>query len=122
MVVGLMEYLISPVAKPRMTKRDTWLKRPATSKYWAFKDEVRLLGIKVPLCGAHITFHMPMPNSWSRAKREKMVCRPHQVKPDADNLVKALFDALYENDAGIWDFRVTKVWSDKGKIEVKCGG
>ena len=114
-----MEYLILPVAKPRMTKRDTWLKRPATTKYWNFKDEVKRLGIKMPLSGAHIIFHMPMPKSVKGSKREKTLGRPHQVKPDADNLIKALFDALYENDAGIWDFRVTKVWSEKGRIEIK---
>ena len=34
----------------------------------------------------------------------------HQQKPDADNMIKALMDALFTDDAHIWDFRVTKVW------------
>ncbi len=32
----------------------------------------------------------------------------HQQKPDADNMIKALMDALFTDDAHIWDFRVTK--------------
>ena len=114
-----MEYKVLPVPKPRMTKRDTWLKRPATTKYWKFKDEVKKLGVKINLGGSHIIFYMPMPKSWSRSKRLKMTGRPHQVKPDIDNLMKALMDALYKNDSSIWDCRITKVWANDGKIEVK---
>lgn len=101
-----------------MTQRDTWKKRPSTTKYWNFKDEVKRLGIRLPLGGARITFHLPMPKSWKRTKREKMEFRPHQVKPDIDNLVKALLDAIYENDAVVWDLRATKVWGSEGKIEI----
>lgn len=31
----------TPVAKPRMTKRDKWAKRPCVMKYWAWCDLVR---------------------------------------------------------------------------------
>ena len=42
---------------------------------------------------------------------------PHQQKPDLDNLIKALFDAVNEDDSHIWDLRgVSKVWGDDGKI------
>ncbi|WP_100117023.1 RusA family crossover junction endodeoxyribonuclease [Klebsiella pneumoniae] len=37
-------------------------------------------------------------------------------KPDADNMIKALMDALFTDDAHIWDFRVTKVWGESGQI------
>lgn len=106
-------YDITPVAKPRMTRSDKWKKRPATAKYWAFKDEVKRLGIQVPESGAHVTFHMPVPGCG-----KDRVGKPHQQVPDVDNLVKALLDAIYEDDAHIWDIRATKLWSDKGMIEV----
>ncbi|MCY4883811.1 RusA family crossover junction endodeoxyribonuclease, partial [Salmonella enterica subsp. enterica serovar 1,4,[5],12:i:-] len=38
------------------------------------------------------------------------------AKPDFDNMVKALMDAIYEDDAHIWDSRVTKLWGEKGQI------
>lgn len=114
-----MIYNICPVSKPRMTQRDKWEKRPATTKYWNFKDDIKNLGIKINLGGSHIIFHMPMPKSWGRSKRLKMIGRPHQVKPDIDNLMKALMDALYKNDSSVWDCRITKVWANDGKIEVK---
>ena len=34
---------IIPRAKPRMTRADTWKKRPCVVKYWAYKDELRRL-------------------------------------------------------------------------------
>ena len=29
------------VAKPRMTQSDKWKKRPATTKYWKYKDDLK---------------------------------------------------------------------------------
>ena len=34
-------YNITPVAKPRMTKRDKWLKRSVVEKYWEFKRNIQ---------------------------------------------------------------------------------
>ncbi|MGP0674847.1 RusA family crossover junction endodeoxyribonuclease, partial [Citrobacter freundii] len=42
--------------------------------------------------------------------------KPHQTKPDFDNMMKALMDAIYEDDAHIWDSRVTKLWGERGQI------
>ncbi|WP_288365609.1 RusA family crossover junction endodeoxyribonuclease [uncultured Marinobacter sp.] len=111
-----MKYPITPVAKPRMTRKDKFAKRPATAKYWAFKDECRLRKISVPESGAHITFILPMPKSWSAKKRAEMDGQPHQQKPDKDNLEKALLDAVYDEDCKVWDSRVTKVWGEEGAI------
>lgn len=49
-------YEITPIGKPRMTQRDRWHKRPATAAYWAYKEQVRLLGIRLPESGYHVTF------------------------------------------------------------------
>lgn len=35
--------------------------------------------------------------------------KPHQSKPDKDNLERALLDALFEDDAHIWDSRARKL-------------
>lgn len=112
-------YSINPVAKPRMTRRDVWLKRAAVLRYRAFCDEVRYQKISLPESGYHVTFVLPMPKSWSKRKRADMAGRPHQQKPDKDNLEKALLDAIFTDDCRIWDGRVTKVWGDVGEIIVE---
>lgn len=106
---------ITPVAKPRQTRSDKWKKRPAVVAYRAFADHIRLLAKKkkltLPTHGADIYFYLPMPQSWSEAKRRKMANEPHQQKPDLDNLVKAVFDALCEDDCHIWEIRASKRWA-----------
>ncbi|CAM8324105.1 RusA family crossover junction endodeoxyribonuclease [Enterobacter asburiae] len=109
-------YDITPVSKPRMTQRDRWVKRPATAAFWAFKAEVRQLGICLSESGYHVTFIIPMPKSWSQKKRAQLNGQAHQQKPDKDNLEKALLDAIFDDDSRVWDGRVTKLWGEKGQI------
>tara|TARA_R110000787_G_scaffold194120_1_gene305704 strand:+ start:18725 stop:19087 length:363 start_codon:yes stop_codon:yes gene_type:complete len=112
-------YPVNPVSKPRQTQRDKWQKRPAVMRYRAFADECRLRKVELPESGAWVVFHIPMPASWSKMKRAMMKGKPHQQKPDFDNLIKALSDAIHKEDSGIWDCRVTKVWAEEGAIEIK---
>ena len=109
-------YGITPIGKPRMTRADKWKQRPAVMRYRAFCDEVRLKNVAMPEQGGHITFVVPMPKSWSQKNRVTINGQSHQQKPDADNMIKALMDALFTDDAHIWDFRVTKVWGESGQI------
>lgn len=111
-------YAIEPVPKPRMLKSDKWKKRPEVLRYWAFCDHARLLKIQLPESGYHVTFVMPMPKSWSQKKRGVMNGKPHQQRPDKDNLEKALLDAIFDEDCRVWDGRVTKIWGEEGKIIV----
>lgn len=112
-------YNITPMGKPRMTRADKWKKRPEVLRYRAFCDHVRLLGVELPEAGAHVTFILPMPLSWSKKKRLQHDGQPHQAKPDCDNMLKALMDAIYADDAHVWDCRVTKVWGETGQIIIK---
>lgn len=118
-----MEYKINPVAKPRMTRADKWKKRPATTKYWKFVDQCRLERVILPCFNSHVTFILPMPVSFSRKKKDRLNGKPHMQRPDLSNLLKALEDALYQEDSGIYDIHITKVWGLVGKIiieEEKC--
>ncbi|MBG3071635.1 RusA family crossover junction endodeoxyribonuclease, partial [Proteus mirabilis] len=45
--------------------------------------------------------------------------KPHQQKPDKDNLEKALLDAIFDDDSRVWDGRVTKVWGERGQIIIQ---
>jgi len=118
----MAEYLITPVGKPRMTRSDKWKQRPPVMRYRDFCDAVRLNKIRLPESGAHVTFVIPMPPSWSIKKRTNLASQPHQQKPDIDNLVKSLLDALFDDDAHIWDVRASKVWGEVGMIIIKSTG
>lgn len=114
-------YNINPVAKCRQTQRDKWLNPPrlCVGKYYAFKEQVALLKLHLPKEGAHVTFLMPMPKSWSKKKRLKMVDTYHKQVPDLDNLIKALGDAVYQDDSCISSISASKVWSEEGGILIQ---
>ena len=108
---------VSPVPKPRMTRSDAWKKRPCVTKYWKFKDEIREHEITLLQPWA-IHFVIPMPKSWSKKKKREFNRTQHQQKPDIDNLVKALFDCIYEDDSHIHTVLATKTWGYVGLIQI----
>ena len=115
---------IDPMPKPRMTRSDAWKKRPCVLAYWAWKKELLLkLGRKTFFQDGllHVKFFISIPTSWSIKKQQAMRGQPHQQKPDLDNLVKALQDALCVSDAHIYEIHAKKLWADQGSIEFFSG-
>uniref|UniRef100_A0A6M3JKR9 Putative endodeoxyribonuclease n=1 Tax=viral metagenome TaxID=1070528 RepID=A0A6M3JKR9_9ZZZZ len=111
-----MIYKIIPYPKPRMVRSDKWKKRACVMRYRAFADEVRRLEITIKESGDFVRFYIPMPKTWSRAKKDRMRLTPHRCRPDVDNLLKSLLDAIFEDDSHIYDIRVKKIWDDEGGI------
>lgn len=110
---------INPVSKPRQTRSDKWKERPSVMRYRAFADELRLkFGERVVPNTLIITFTLPMPESWSNIKKGKFDGRPHQQKPDLDNLVKSVMDALCKDDSYIYAIDADKYWGKQGSIEI----
>ena len=112
-----MIYDIEPCAKPRMTKRDKWAKRPCVMKYRAFKDECNLKGLMIENMNT-VVFRIAMPKTWSKKKKIEMNETPHQQKPDIDNLLKAVMDAVLDDDSHISSISVYKIWAHQGSIEI----
>lgn len=77
----------------------------------------------IPLA-AYITAYFPIPKSASKKKREEMLCGRvmHTHKPDCDNIVKAILDALngiaYYDDSQIAQIHVGKYYSDQPRVEI----
>jgi len=115
------EYPITPIPKPRMTRRDQWLSppRPPVKRYWDFCLQCKLEKVVLPCFGFHVTFILPFPKSYSEKIKKQLDGRPHMQKPDLDNLLKALGDAIYQDDSGIYDIWVTKRWGHEGKIMIE---
>ena len=103
-----------------MTHADTWKKRPVVLKYWAYKDHIRTWAWKNTFNLSNevwAIFYIPMPKSWSKKKKDKMRNTAHKQRPDIDNLLKGLMDALLEEDSHIHTVWAKKIWADQGSIE-----
>lgn len=105
---------VIPVGKPRMTRSDRWKQRPTVMRYWAYKDEVKKqwekAGMPENFDGMFLSIYIPMPKSWSKKKKAKMCGKPHQQKPDIDNLAKAFLDAILDEDKQVYRFGAEKYW------------
>ena len=112
---------ITPVPKPRQTRSDKWRKRPCVLRYRAFADELRAKAGPVPESPLEVDImaHFPMPKSWSKAKRARMLGKPHRQRPDWDNVGKAICDALWPGaDEIIADGGCKKRWGLTGSIAI----
>jgi Holliday junction resolvase RusA-like endonuclease len=100
-----------------MTRADAWKKRKCVLDYWAYKDNLRLLGVQIPE-HHHIIFCMQPPKSWPEKRKLASYGKPMQGKPDIDNLLKAVYDCVLDEDKHVWDVRATKVWAKQDAILV----
>jgi len=123
---------VVPCPKPRMTQRDRWAKRKCVLQFYAFRDAVRkyiahdliITAFPAPTLefeSFDIEFHVPMPKSWPKWKKECMNGTAHQQRPDLDNYLKAWKDSVYKEDAVVWKIKATKLWTDgSGHIVVSA--
>lgn len=115
---------MTPVAKPRMTRRDKWAKRPCVVEYFTYANAIRALAqskrFSIPDSGLYFRFEFPMPESWSRKKQREMIGQPHMARPDIDNCIKAILDPLLKNDSTVWHIAgAEKRWAEKGSITLE---
>jgi uncharacterized cupin superfamily protein len=61
------------------------------------------------------------PASYSKKKRDLLRGNPHRLKPDRDNIDKAILDSLFAQDCTVSDGTLTKRWDDGNgpRIEVR---
>ena len=106
-----------PVGKPRQTRRDRWARRPAVLRYRAWADTARAavlaaLGAhaldQVPL-EVHVLAWFPLPQRRRPGVRPGW---PYRQKPDADNVIKAVCDALWARDELIAGSSCWCSWDD----------
>ena len=95
-----------PAPRPRFSKFGTYNPK----RYTDYKKAVALLAKRVfkptlkPV-KLVVYFYMPIPKSWSKKKRLEAVGQYHIKKPDSDNLLKTVKDALngiaYKDDSQV---------------------
>ena len=69
-----------------------------------------------------VTAYFSLPQSWPKTRRATLIGRPHTQRPDADNIVKTVTDALngvaYDDDGQISELRVRKLWAEHAETVV----
>lgn len=110
---------------PRAQLRPDGLKRLLRlERYNEYKVSVLALakqkGFFIPAQGASFRFYIPVPPSWRPSKKRLMHGKLHQARPDLDNLIKAVFDAMLVEDKHIAHIEAAKFWvdSENGWIEI----
>ena len=123
--LGLTWIDADPRPAPRLSMRDRYPKiaTDRALKYYAWRDGFRLLcaakGVRLPPDGRLILiFEMPMPASWPKGKRAELHGAPHRQRPDLDNLVKAVLDALSPEDGFVHWIEARKKWAEGGRIAI----
>ena len=121
---------VTPMGAVRMTKRDRIFTNPnhadpkkrqreVVTRYFKFQndiwDEYTKKIFEFPE-NLEVVFCIAMPTSWSEKKKQRMNRKPCKTRPDIDNLVKALMDALKIEDGNVWKITAEKRYSYKGSI------
>lgn len=119
----------TPVAKsrPRFASRGRFMQAYTPEKTLNYENLVKISYPGGKLSGAieaTIYLFFPIPKSTSKKKAEDMRSLRilHTKKPDADNCVKAILDALnniaYDDDSQVAMVRAYKYYSDEPKADV----
>lgn len=71
-----------------------------------------------------LIFAFPIRKSWTKAKKKEALRRRyHTIKPDRDNLMKTVQDALnglaYKDDSQVADGSTIKIWDTKGYTKIR---
>lgn len=112
-----------PIGAPRMTQSDKWKKRPCVVRYRAWKDAARKAAGELPpvdkIVSLNWTAYFSPPVSWSGKRRSAALGTLHRSKPDLDNICKAVFDSLFEQDQAIAHGTFRKEWDVVERLEVE---
>ena len=115
--------------RPRLTTQGGFAHTYTPPKTRQAEDEIRThlnrLWHGKPLEGQismDVTFFMSIAKSTSRKRANAMIGKPHSSKPDLDNLLKLLCDALngivFKDDSQIWNLTSEKQYHSYPRIEV----
>ena len=122
---------VPPVAKarPRVTMRGGFARAYTPKKTAQFEHIVAdCCPLHQPIstpCHLSVTFHLPIPKSWSKAKQK--AAQDGELlpvtRPDIDNYIKAVMDALngvaYEDDSQVVTLTAAKLYSADPRVEIQ---
>ena len=123
-----------PVAKgrPRASRTATGVRMRTPKKTAVYERHVKAAAIVAMAAGRPfarpvrllVSIVVPIPASWSKVRKQKArtgkICATK--KPDADNVLKAIKDAMndvvYADDAQVVEINLSKAYGDDPRVEV----
>lgn len=120
---------VKPMGAVRMTTRGKWVSESA-KRYlsyknqiqWEVKKQLRTNEIITGPIEVDMIFYMPIPQSWSKKKKREAAGTFHTKKPDADNLVKGVFDSLnklvWKDDNQVCKISAKKIYAEEPGISL----
>lgn len=104
-------------ARPRVTKNGTHMPAEYTKRVnklrWAFGS------VPEGLVHVSVTAVRQVPASWSKKKQAAAIGRYAKPKPDADNILGAVMDALFEDDDRVVTVFCEKVWGEEHALVIE---
>ena len=104
-------------ARPRVTENGTYMPKA----YQKQVDALRWAFGSVPsgLVHVSVTAVRQVPKSWSKAKQAAAHGSYAKPKPDVDNIVGAVMDALFEDDDRVVSVFCEKVWGEEHTLMIE---
>ena len=96
-------------ARPRVTANGTYMPREYQAARQALRKAFGAVVVRPPWI-VRVTAVRQMPASWSRKRRAEMDGRWCVTRPDVDNIVAGVMDALFEEDSAVVSVSGMKVW------------
>ena len=112
-------YMGDIMGKPRQTQSDRWKKRSCVVRYRNIATAMALQANKEgynPTPKLKAIIGIQMPKSWTKKKKAALLHTPHRQKPDVDNLIKTIMDALCKQDEYIYHIDVKKFWAEESFV------
>jgi Holliday junction resolvase RusA-like endonuclease len=104
-----------PVGSPRMTQRDKWAQRPCVLAYRAFADALRAEAPNLPPASRVLSLKVTAAFATDDAS---LWGTPYRKKPDADNILKSVMDALWKDDHKLGDVSADRKWEREDSVRV----
>lgn len=112
-------------ARPRLgrsghvyTPKNT-LEKQQQIAYLAVKNGARMSYLPIRVS---VEAFFAVPKSLSKKKQEQLIGAPCAKKPDGDNVLKLVCDALngisYEDDSSVVSMSITKQWASEGSMNI----
>lgn len=104
-------------ARPRVTENGTYM----PDEYEEQVEKLRWEFGSVPAGLVHVsvTAVRQVPKSWSKKKQTAAMGRYAKPKPDADNILGAVMDALFEDDDRVVTVFCEKVWGEEHALVIE---
>jgi len=125
----VIEYVIpgKPVTWMRARRRgnmyfDIQVKDKQRMRRYVQESTIHPIDISIPV-SVQIECHMPIPKSWSSKRKLNAVSKPHVSRPDLDNILKFIGDALngvlWQDDCLIYRFVISKFYAEDPKTVIR---